>query len=362
MHAAHTNTLEPPTNTTPVVFTARPRPAFPVLLQATSAALFVCVGASIAQSAFVFAGVVGAAALLPFSRRPLQQSLGRWLAYGGIAFCFVAIFLVPLSSRVTALFLPACVLFMFRFWALGTESVQRFFLLRWSRGITENVFPLHHALDKALHNKNAADVDKAIVALAAAEPSIIPEDENDRRAFWIDVYNVLSCHANRGRYSTRIWDVLEVYRTSYEIAGARYTLDDIEHGLLRNGAPNPASPWTRMDASDPRKRFAVSLDPRIHFALNCGAYSCPPVRNYRGKNIDEALELAANGFLAAASRIDEAKGVIETSKLLLWYERDFGGRAGVIARIARALEVDEDKLRTFRLRYDKYDWTNNVPG
>jgi hypothetical protein len=156
--------------------------------------------------------------------------------------------------------------------------------------------------------------------------------------------------------------VLEVYRTSYQIAGTRYTLDDIEHGLLRNGSPNPAAPWSRMDANDPRRRFAVSLDPRIHFALNCGAYSCPPVRNYRGKNLDEALDLATYSFLAAESRIDEPHGVIETSKLLLWYARDFGGRAGVITRIAHALKVDENKLRSYRIRYTDYDWTNNLPG
>ncbi len=360
--SAETKTLEQPTNAIPVEFTATPRPAFPVLLQLTSASLLVFVGPALAQSAFAFAGMLVVAAGLPFSRKPLHQAFGRWLGFGGITFCFVAIFLVPLSSRVTALFVPACILFVFRLWALGTEAVQRFFHVRWSRGITETVLPLHNALDKALSSKNVANVDKAIVALAAAPPGVVPEDENERRAFWIDVYNVLSCHANRARCSTRIWDVLEVYRTSYEIAGARYTLDEIEHGLLRNGAPNPAAPWARMDASDPRRRFAVSLDPRIHFALNCGAYSCPPVRNYRGKNLDEALELAANGFLASESRIDEAKGVIATSKLLLWYERDFGGRAGVIARIARALDVDEAKLRELRLRYDDYDWTNNVPG
>jgi hypothetical protein len=349
-------------NVAPVVFTARPRPAFPVLLYVTSGSLLAFVGASLALSAFTFAGVLIAAALVPPSRRPWYRALGRWLAFGGIAFCLVSVVLVPLSSRVTALFLPACILFLFRFWALGAESVQRFFALRWSKGITEDVFPIHDALDKALRSKNADDVNKAIVALAAADSSIVPDDENERRAFWIDVYNVLSCHANRARCSTRIWDVLEVYRTSYEIAGVRYTLDEIEHGLLRNGAPNPALPWTGMHSSDPRRRFAVSLDPRIHFALNCGAYSCPPVRIYRGKNLDEALELAANGFLASESFIDEAAGVIETSKLLSWYERDFGGRAGVIARIARALDVDESKLRKFRLRYDEYDWTNNVPG
>src|SRR6185436_18824857 len=119
-------------------------------------------------------------------------------------------------------------------------------------------------------------IDAAVVALAAAPRTAIPEAEADRRALWINVYNALALHAGRGRLSNRLLDVLEIYRTRYAIAGVPLSLDEIEHGLLRGGAPHPALPWSRMSRADPRRRLAVPLDPRIHFALNCGAISCPP--------------------------------------------------------------------------------------
>lgn len=39
------------------------------------------------------------------------------------------------------------------------------------------------------------------------------------------------------------------------------------------------------------------MDPRIHFALVCGAKSCPPIKLYSGSNLEEGLNLAAEGFL-----------------------------------------------------------------
>jgi len=33
-------------------------------------------------------------------------------------------------------------------------------------------------------------------------------------------------------------------------------------------------------------------DPRIHFALVCGAKSCPPIKVYKPDNLDYALDMA----------------------------------------------------------------------
>ncbi|GMI39841.1 hypothetical protein TeGR_g12793 [Tetraparma gracilis] len=49
------------------------------------------------------------------------------------------------------------------------------------------------------------------------------------------------------------------------------SLDDVEHGLLRS---EPG----RFPPGDAREGLRVQLDKRVHFALNCGASSCPPVR------------------------------------------------------------------------------------
>jgi len=38
------------------------------------------------------------------------------------------------------------------------------------------------------------------------------------------------------------------------------------------------------------------LDPRIHFALVCGAKSCPPIRVYTPASLEPGLEAAAQAF------------------------------------------------------------------
>jgi hypothetical protein len=40
------------------------------------------------------------------------------------------------------------------------------------------------------------------------------------------------------------------------------------------------------------------VDARIHFALVCGAKSCPPIKLYSAANLDEGLGAAAEAFCA----------------------------------------------------------------
>jgi len=44
------------------------------------------------------------------------------------------------------------------------------------------------------------------------------------------------------------------------------------------------------------------LDPRIHFALVCGAKSCPPIRVYTADALEEGLAAAAAAFCESAPR------------------------------------------------------------
>lgn len=78
--------------------------------------------------------------------------------------------------------------------------------------------------------------------------------------------------------------------------------DDIEHGILRSNAIAPASigallklPFLarpQFKKGDPRREYVVSpVDPRIHFALVCGAKSCPPIKLYTPDNLDEGLQV-----------------------------------------------------------------------
>ena len=82
-------------------------------------------------------------------------------------------------------------------------------------------------------------------------------------------------------------------RFAYNIGGHNLTLDEIEHGILRGNKPHPSNhqgPPIFGDPADPRIRLAVTnFDPRIHFALNCGALSCPPIRIYTAEKLDKQV-------------------------------------------------------------------------
>lgn len=89
-----------------------------------------------------------------------------------------------------------------------------------------------------------------------------------------------------------------------------YTLEDIEHGILRKNDNFNTSiislisfyfrgrgSDTRFSINDPRRKFIVeNVDPRIHFALNCGAKSCPPILVYEEDNLDYELDIATRNF------------------------------------------------------------------
>lgn len=90
---------------------------------------------------------------------------------------------------------------------------------------------------------------------------------------------------------------------AYNIGGLILTLDEIEHGILRSNAGHPAAKKKLFADDDPKMKLVIpTLDPRIHFALNCGAKSCPPIRIYQSEKLDKQLEIAAKSFCSQVRR------------------------------------------------------------
>ena len=58
-------------------------------------------------------------------------------------------------------------------------------------------------------------------------------------------------------------------------------------------------PFSRRDV---RPRLRV-VDPRIHFALVCGARGCPPISVYSALDLDRELATAAAVFLSDPSAL-----------------------------------------------------------
>ena len=139
-----------------------------------------------------------------------------------------------------------------------------------------------------------------------------------------------------------------------------YSLNQIEHGLLRGNRRPPTGLRRILGAGDARLRAAPSeVDARIHFALNCGARSCPPIRDYDGDRLDEQLEVATRAYLEAESEVDREAGRAELPGLMRLYRADFGDSraqlrfaAARLPELAAALEGGAD----LRVGHARFDW------
>lgn len=178
-----------------------------------------------------------------------------------------------------------------------------------------------------------------------------------KKVFWINLYNAF------------IQDLLsrnpELYedRSSFfskkqlKVAGEEISFDQIEHGILR-GAKWKLSLGYINDPfiSDFEKSFIVEkLDYRIHFALNCGASSCPPIAIYTLDNFEDLIEQLAEKFLQGVSSYDSTENEVKTTALFSWFRADFGGKEGILNTLSRYGVIEAGQSPD--LEYQEYDWS-----
>ncbi len=194
-------------------------------------------------------------------------------------------------------------------------------------------------------------------------------DRGQRLAFWINLYNTMVVH---GVVKLGINQSVKERRgffnvVKYDIGGYLFSLNDIEHGILRGNARIPYRPWRAFARDDPRNDFIVSpMDVRIHFALVCGSQSCPPIGFYSAGEIETQLDLAAQSFINSGEvRVIPDRGVVQISRIFKWYQADFGSRAQLIGFLIQYLDSGEQKdflennTNEIRIRYNPYDWSLN---
>lgn len=194
-------------------------------------------------------------------------------------------------------------------------------------------------------------------------------DQTARLAFWINIYNALTVHGiiELGIQNS-VREVSDFFsRVAYHIGGLNFSLDDIEHGILRRNAKKHLLALRPFGSHDPRKHYILStLDPRIHFCLVCGSKSCPPIGTYQPEKIDEQLTLAAMSFINSDNVILEKESYrLSLSKIFQWYGKDFGQKSDLLHFIAEYRHHPQDKAfilehrDRMRIRYQDYDWCLN---
>jgi hypothetical protein len=181
-------------------------------------------------------------------------------------------------------------------------------------------------------------------------------DDNKIKAFWLNIYNAYiqilltknpESYKKRGQFfDTKI----------IAVAGQMLSLDDIEHGILRRSKLKwSLGYFNKWIPNRFEKKFRVrKVDYRIHFALNCGAKSCPPIAFYDDLKIDTQLRQATKSYLRGEAHYEPEKNIVYLPAIMSWFRRDFGGKKQMLA-LLREMQIIPAEA-SLSIKFKEYDW------
>lgn len=192
-------------------------------------------------------------------------------------------------------------------------------------------------VDYAGFKREEARLDAYLKTLSTNPPSADWSREA-QMAFWINTYNAYTIKLIVKNYPVKSITELEggkPWDKKWISIGKRtYSLDQIENDILR-------------------PKFK---DPRIHFALNCAARSCPPLLNraWTADKLEEQFERQAKSFInnPKFNRIGQRN--VQISRIFDWYAEDFGPIVPYLNRYA-----NQEVGRNAKVSYQEYDWSLN---
>jgi len=212
-----------------------------------------------------------------------------------------------------------------------------------------------HVKDGAVNYK-AIKTDKRfadfIDILKKTDPNSI--SPKNRLAFWINTYNAFVLKVVVDQYPIKSIMSKTAYalgKSNFQkklvtINGMAYSLNDVENNIIR-----PMG------------------DPRIHFAINCAAKSCPPLRSeaFEVGRLGEQMDEQTSGFInnPAMNSFDFAKKEALVSKIFDWFQEDFKKYStGVPEFISRYLPPEQGKQlvaagKAFKIKHNDYNWDLN---
>ncbi len=119
-----------------------------------------------------------------------------------------------------------------------------------------------------------------------------------------------------------------------EIGGKKYSLNQIEKTILLKDLN----------------------EPRVHFAVNCAAKSCPPLHNraFTASNVQSKLEQLTRQFINNKNYNTLSEKRLILSKIFEWYASDFGDVKTFISKY-----TDMNITKKTKVSYQNYDWSLN---
>lgn len=183
------------------------------------------------------------------------------------------------------------------------------------------------------------------------------DTDGARIAFWCNLYNAATqqlLETDREAYEKRR---KFFSRPALTVAGEELSLDDIEHSILRRSYSKLTLGYIRNPfRSDYAEQHELDeRDPRIHFVLNCGAESCPPIAAYTREEIYDQLDVATRGYLDQAVDYDPERKKARVPEVMRWFKGDFRPTGGIVTFLRRYDQVPDNE--DVDITYDSWDWS-----
>ena len=176
-----------------------------------------------------------------------------------------------------------------------------------------------------------------------------------KKTFWINIYNAFYLiNLKETKQGKEIFNLKRI-----KIARAIFSLNDIEHGILRKYKFRIGYGYiTNPFYSDFIKTLAVSkVDYRIHFALRSINLEKKTIDYFDCEEIEKQLTIVTKDFIRLETEFDNESKTIRASDFLLSYLRDFGGKKSVKKLLETVFERD---LNEYKLRFKTYKRTEKL--
>jgi hypothetical protein len=208
--------------------------------------------------------------------------------------------------------------------------------------------------------KTGESTDTAVTFFAKVPFSQLQQElssEAKAKAFWLNIYNaftqvLLQNDATAYNHRSKFFKSKQIV-----IAGKKMSLDFIEHRILRRSELKLGLGYVKIffPTSLEKQLRLGSKDYRIHFALNCGAKSCPPIAFFDDEKLEQQLSIAEKSFIMSDAQYDEANNTVAVSKIFSWFRGDFGGKKDIRNLLLKHNIIPRNKK--VRLKFKEYDWS-----
>ena len=228
----------------------------------------------------------------------------------------------------------------------------------WNMILTKYYDPLKGMDYKSLKANDTATINKLRQTMSKVDVNSL--NKKEQLAYWMNLYNI---------------NVVALINDNYPVNSIRAISTDLLkfNVFKKDYVPfgNGKMSLSKLEDEKIREGFK---DARIHFAINCAARSCPPIRTeaFVGARVDEQLDDQSRRFLNGPNGVKISKKgdttIVETTKIMSgfpWFGKDFNAWAGGnLSFIRKYVSADKLKMidqagKNVKVTYDDYNWDLN---